>query len=841
MGSSKNVVFFGQPKNTNKLKGMRANQFAVLHVNRMANNHSIVGQDQHLTRTSRQSLRISDPKRRHLNEEFVVQPKGSLLEDVDRRIAQGYSHKKKNGEMRKLKSDAVKAVRVIFTGSHERMKELEEDQKIFEAWKRANYAFGCKRWGKDNIVRMTLHMDEKTPHFHCVFVPLTKDGRLSAFDVLGNNESLRQLQNEYAEAMRPFGLARGLSNKITGRKHETVEEWRKKEARAQSAAKQVTEGIKKSNIFNLEREKKIVTRELAASYTRSAELETRNFNLEKTYKNVMSNRIKNSLERVKREVNLVQHAASMGYAIDRHKSGRKWAVMEKGADRVLILTSPNEKGFYYYQSASDDSDRGTIVDFMLRRGSSYEEIAGLSSAHLDESPLRYLEKAKDKKIDLEMAAELARQKYTTYKYEADNYLESRGIKQNTSRDMDILTNRTGAIFSLTISGQICSTIEYTPRGKYFQAGLPRGVVVFGQYREPKKIVITESPVDALSYEQMRKEKEQTPCDTIYLSTCGSLSGEIKKEITRIAAYNKKAEVVLAFDNDKAGHKMAVEVDKLLESREKVVHQPSMGKDWNDMLAVGGKYEEIEKLQPSELKKAPVQVQEQKKGKEKVLDRAVAAEVAQEKFAKYQETENSFLKRRDIAPETQKLADVKTNKRGAIFTVSQVDKVCSTIEYTSRGKYYQASLPRGVVVFGEQEKPKRIVITDSPVDALSYEQMRKEKEQTPCDTLYVSTCGSLSRDIRKEVGRIAAKHKQADIVLAFPEEEKKKTEDLTKLLGQRKVSVQNPSMGKDWNDMLGIVLRGEQGHRRVEYYDEEEERNQRLAREQEERLRRGRRL
>ena len=38
-------------------------------------------------------------------------------------------------------------------------------------------------FGKENIVRFTLHMDERTPHIHCVFVPITEDGRLSAKEI----------------------------------------------------------------------------------------------------------------------------------------------------------------------------------------------------------------------------------------------------------------------------------------------------------------------------------------------------------------------------------------------------------------------------------------------------------------------------------------------------------------------------------------------------------------------------------------------------------------------------------------------------------------------------------
>jgi len=58
-------------------------------------------------------------------------------------------------------------------------------------------------------VSCTLHQDELTPHFHAVVVPLTADGRLSAKDVF-NPKTLRALQTEYAEAMKPFGMERGV-------------------------------------------------------------------------------------------------------------------------------------------------------------------------------------------------------------------------------------------------------------------------------------------------------------------------------------------------------------------------------------------------------------------------------------------------------------------------------------------------------------------------------------------------------------------------------------------------------------------------------------------------------
>ena len=46
-----------------------------------------------------------------------------------------------------------------------------------------------------------VHMDEKTPHMHLCFVPLTEDGRLSAKEIVGNKKKLIQWQDRFWEHM----------------------------------------------------------------------------------------------------------------------------------------------------------------------------------------------------------------------------------------------------------------------------------------------------------------------------------------------------------------------------------------------------------------------------------------------------------------------------------------------------------------------------------------------------------------------------------------------------------------------------------------------------------------
>ena len=73
---------------------------------------------------------------------------------------------------------------------------------------------------KTNISAM-VHMDEKTPHMHLSFVPLTEDGRLCAKEIVGNKKKLTQWQDRFWEHMvRKYpDLERGESASETGRDH----------------------------------------------------------------------------------------------------------------------------------------------------------------------------------------------------------------------------------------------------------------------------------------------------------------------------------------------------------------------------------------------------------------------------------------------------------------------------------------------------------------------------------------------------------------------------------------------------------------------------------------------
>lgn len=209
------------------------------------------GLGNHIDRISgyEHSFNNADPDRTHLNISYPCNgyEKISLPEAIEKRIKEGYNARNKAGELKEIRKDACRFSEHVFTGTHEDMKAIEANPQRLQEWVLANRKFAEEMYGADNIVRFTLHLDEKTPHIHCIIVNLTKDGRLSAKDILGNPKELKKKQDKYAEYMKPFGLKRGLED--TGIKHENAKEYYKRINNSLDEMKELEVWEDKTNIF----------------------------------------------------------------------------------------------------------------------------------------------------------------------------------------------------------------------------------------------------------------------------------------------------------------------------------------------------------------------------------------------------------------------------------------------------------------------------------------------------------------------------------------------------------------------------------------------------------------
>ena len=199
------------------------------------------------------SFRHSDPSRRHLNRNYDLNKycRLSVEEGVKQRIEEGYKGKKA------IRKDAVKFLSHVMTGTHERMVEISNNKEEFDKWIRMNLQFIIREYGEENILRFTLHMDEKTPHLHAITVNLTKDGRLSGKEIFGNRKILSERQDRYASAMKVFGLERGV--KGTGISHENAREYYARIQASEEYAKQEGTGIQLStfDVLNGDYNKKV--------------------------------------------------------------------------------------------------------------------------------------------------------------------------------------------------------------------------------------------------------------------------------------------------------------------------------------------------------------------------------------------------------------------------------------------------------------------------------------------------------------------------------------------------------------------------------------------------------
>lgn len=117
----------------------------------------------------------------------------------------------------RTRKDSVVLVETVVTASNEffKKKSKKEIREFFE------YAleFFKKNLTEGTIISAAVHMDETTLHMHLCFVPITKDHRLSAKEIVGNKQKLTMWQDGYHSWMSKKypNLERGTSSQITGR------------------------------------------------------------------------------------------------------------------------------------------------------------------------------------------------------------------------------------------------------------------------------------------------------------------------------------------------------------------------------------------------------------------------------------------------------------------------------------------------------------------------------------------------------------------------------------------------------------------------------------------------
>jgi hypothetical protein len=293
------------------------------------------------------------------------------------------------------------------------------------------------------------------------------------------------------------------------------------------------------------------------------------------------------LDAFKREIDLRQFAESLGYQIDRRESWRGSAVLRRAADKIVVKRNGN--GHYVFFSLRDDDDNGTVIDFVQRRqhlslGAVRQVLRRWIGRSASAPQFPQLPPASPDRMRIEREyrsmAEAQRYPYL----ERDRCVPAVVLSASRFAGRMKVDARGNTVFPHFDAAGLCG-YEIKNRGfTGFAAGGKKGLWFSHTRPDDRRLVLTESAIDALSYVTLFPDSEDR---TRYASLGGRPSlrqmGLVQAAVIKLP---EGAEIVAAFDADEAGRWLAAAIGDLVGGvrRQARVHLPATeGEDWNQVL------------------------------------------------------------------------------------------------------------------------------------------------------------------------------------------------------------------------------------------------------------------
>jgi hypothetical protein len=300
------------------------------------------------------------------------------------------------------------------------------------------------------------------------------------------------------------------------------------------------------------------------------------------------------LDAFKREIDLREFAVSLGYEIDRRESWRGSTVLRRGADKIVVKRNGN--GHYVFFSVRDDRDNGTVIDLLQRRqnmslGAVRQILRPWIGRPAISSQFPKLEPAGPDRMRVEGAyrrmAHAQRFPYLEHKRRVPAAVLLSPRFAGCMR-IDCLGNTVFPHFdALGLCGYEIKNGGFTG----FASGGQKGLWFSHTQSADRRLVLTESAIDALSYAALFPDAED---QTRYASLGGKPSSRqtalVQATIARLPA---GAKIVAAFDADDAGRQL---VEAIREAVASVANRPGRGdlifeaqlpakegEDWNQVL------------------------------------------------------------------------------------------------------------------------------------------------------------------------------------------------------------------------------------------------------------------
>ena len=526
----------------------------------------------------------ADPEKQHIR--IIGQPDSPNIPDLETLVRQHIGNQT-------IRKNAVLAVEFLLTASPEyfrpdnpSMAGYYEPQRL-ESFQQKACEWLTNSYG-DRIVRAELHLDESTPHIHAYMVPLDEKGKLNCRALLGGSRyRLSELQDSFAQAMKPLGLERGI--KGSRAKHTEVRKYyaainQQPDANLDIQTMQQLVADRQRAITDSKQAEQTalaLARELQHSLQRILELE-RLAEAAKQKAQTWQKKYQDLADKV-RDIPLEKVADELGLEPDpkdKHKwqhenhiiniTGSKfydWQHLKGGGGAIDLVRHVNQYDFK--QAVAWLNDRFgegatlTAATYKTREIIQTEQLRPFIPPVQDQSKWQQIKTylTRERRLPSSLVDNLHNSGLV--------YADSKQNAVFIRRDLDAETT-TGA--SLRGTAGVDNTFKGLALGSkrntgwfHFQQG--------GQSSDPiQRAVLVESPIDAMSFAVLDRTESRK---TIYLSTDGA--GTVPVDFLRQLPAKS---VIVAYDNDQPGNLMALHVMQQLSN---AVRRSPLANDWNQEL------------------------------------------------------------------------------------------------------------------------------------------------------------------------------------------------------------------------------------------------------------------
>ncbi|VEP12907.1 Plasmid recombination protein [Hyella patelloides LEGE 07179] len=522
-----------------------------------------------------------------------------------------------------IRKNAVLCVEMLLTASPEYFRPDEPSKAGYyqpqrlEDFKEAVHQWLDNQYG-DRIIRAELHKDEATPHIHAYLVPLDERGKLNCRGLFGGREKLSKFQDSYAEALAPLGLSRGI--KGSRAKHTSVKQYYaavnkkpdltldKETIQHQLADRQ--RAIKETKVLKITAQSLARDKEVLQQRLRDLETQIHQQNKElenwKTKYTELAKKVRDfPLEKVAYELGLDPDP------FDKHKwhseghiiniTGSKfydWKALSGGGGAIDLVMHISD--LVMHISECNFKQAVTWLNDRFGEGATIDAVSYKAREIIQEKPVleftppvpeeslwqgvkKYL--TRTRKLPSGLVDSLHEQGliYADSKQNAvfiRRSIYSNNMTQNSPRPRVSPSPRQPSPANLNENKITGATLRGTAGDDNTFKGLAKGtkrsegwfyLTQGGQSSDPiKRVVLVESPIDALSFAVLDRNDSRR---TIYISTDGA--GSIPHEFLR-----QYQDVVVAYDNDKAGNLMA---KKVMSQLPNAVRKIPKAVDWNSEL------------------------------------------------------------------------------------------------------------------------------------------------------------------------------------------------------------------------------------------------------------------